>query len=116
MKNFTDCEMKEATFLQEVVYVGLKCLGFVHFTQNKHFRLERFPFPLALRNSGSIVISVTMVTCSVVLDCMENKARSTSFTRSSAFRAEAAARLTVSRLLSFWRERVGTCTSLPAKF
>lgn len=35
MQNFTDYEMKEATFPQEVAYVGLKCLGFIHFTQDK---------------------------------------------------------------------------------
>lgn len=53
MQVFTDCGMKEATFLQEVTYVGLKCLGFIHFTQAKHSRLEKlFCFPLALRNSG----------------------------------------------------------------
>lgn len=87
MQNFTDCEMKEATFLQEIAYVGLKCLGFVHFTQAKHSGIERlFCFPLALRNNGK-VISVMMVMCNVVLDCIvvhhdENNAWSTSFTRS----------------------------------
>lgn len=53
MQNFADCEMREATFLQEVAYVWLKCLGFIHFTQEKHSRLERLTcFALALRNSG----------------------------------------------------------------
>lgn len=53
MQNCTDCEMKEATFPQEVAYVGFKCLGFIHFTQGKHSRLERFfCFPFAPRNSG----------------------------------------------------------------
>lgn len=87
MQNFTDCKMKEATFLQEVAYVGLKCLGFIHFTQDKGSRLERlFCFPLAIRNSGKhTVIAVRMVTGNVVLDWMvflhnENSAWSTSFT------------------------------------
>lgn len=31
----TDCSNVNASFLQEVEYVGLKCLDFTHFTQGK---------------------------------------------------------------------------------
>lgn len=36
MQNFTDYEMQEATFPQELAYVELKCLGFIDFTQRKY--------------------------------------------------------------------------------
>lgn len=34
MQNFTDNEMKEVTCPEEVAYVGLNCLDFIHFTQD----------------------------------------------------------------------------------
>lgn len=86
MQNFTDCEMKEAIFMQ-VSYVGLKHLHFTHFTQDTYFSLERlFCFILDVVVAKR-VISIMMVMGNMVLDCMvvfhiEINAWSTSFNRS----------------------------------
>lgn len=81
MQNFTDCEMKEAIFLQEVSYVGLKHL---YFTQDTCFSLERLFCFLLDPIVAKRVISIMVVMCNMVLDCtvvfhMEVNAWSTSF-------------------------------------